>query len=88
MSTQAAHPRRHHAAHALTVVVATLLLAAPARAQDDEGPIPEARYIGFGTDNKQVVGSGSTAGAYFAMTFGALLCIGVLFKNARRTHLD
>jgi hypothetical protein len=63
------------------------LLAMPAAARaDDEGPPPhDARLDGYTQD---VTIKGGVAGTYLALIVIAGLPIGVMFMDAKRSHLD
>ncbi len=71
-------------------LVLAFACAAPALAaktpEDEEADKWEARYEGYPT-NVRLEKSG-TAMAWFLFAFLGLMGIAVLFKNARRTHLD
>lgn len=54
------------------------------RAGDKE--IVDIRLEGYATD--VTLPAGTTAMTWLLLVFLTLLCIGALFKNARRTHLD
>jgi hypothetical protein len=73
-----------------TLLAALLLSAAPsiARAADEEVK-PEARELGYTRDvGLPKAERGSAALSYFILIGTTLLAVGVLFKNANRTHLD
>lgn len=64
-----------------------LLSPAIARAEDEEKP--DAREVGFTKDVALPKGERSGAAlSYFILIGTTLLAVGVLFKNANRTHLD
>lgn len=77
----------------------SLLVATPsARAQDDEEsarPVVDARLEGLtNSDQRDTVdvtkqlGAGGTGGYWVLFLFLAALTAGVLFKDAKRSHLD
>jgi hypothetical protein len=69
----------------LVLVCAVALPVGPAaRAQDDEGP-PNAKLQGYDKEYEPQQGASLT---YLLLIFIFLLTVGVMFKNARRTHLD
>ncbi len=70
-----------------------IALSSAAMAQDEEEDRPDARTEGYLTvDNKvqQVVlkDGGGHATTWFILAGLGLLGLGVMFKTARRTHLD
>jgi len=73
-------------------VLAGLPTSASARAPEVEREIVDARLEGFGeVDGKPLVVSlepGSTALSWFLLSFLAVLSLSVMFKHAKRTHLD
>ena len=75
---------------AASLCAATVLLSTThARADDDE--VPDARTAGYSNANSQapdVSMKSSSAASFAAFAFLAVLCVGFLFKNANRTHLD
>jgi hypothetical protein len=81
---------------ALLLCVMTLFIAAaPVRAQDDEEQLPDARVEGYVLSDGKV-GSGqldpkdarSNATVWFILSGVGVIGLGVMFKNAKRTHLD
>ncbi len=69
-------------------IAGVLMLASPmpAAAQDDEeSDIVDARLEGYG---KSVTLEGSTALIWVLLLILGIVCIGPLFMNAKRTHLD
>jgi hypothetical protein len=64
------------------------VLSAPAAAlaQDDEKPIYDARLEGY--EGSMTLDSGGTGLTWLLLMVLAALCLGVLFKNAGRSHLD
>ena len=69
---------------------AVLASTSVARADDDE--VPDARTAGYVTPgNNQapdVSQKGTSAASYAALVFLAAITVGVMFKNANRSHLD
>ena len=64
-----------------------LILAAPAIAlADDSTPQPDARLLGYKGNVALTVGG--TELAWFALIGLGIVCVGVLFLSAKRTHLD
>jgi hypothetical protein len=78
--------------HRIIMVVVTLAvllgspMAALARQQEDAPEILDARLEGF--SKSVTLSSHSTALVWFAFLVLAFIALVVLFKNARRTHLD
>ena len=75
----------------LSLYVTLAILLAPvivlARSTEDEETVKlEARLEGY-TNNVRLT-SGSTALTWLMMGFLSAIAIAVLFKNAKRTHLD
>jgi hypothetical protein len=64
------------------------LLSCPASllAQDAEDKIYDARLEGYGSS--MTLPSSSTALMWLLLFVLAAMCVGVMFKNAKRTHLD
>ena len=63
-----------------------LLTPMVALAQEEEKYQPDARLQGY---SMQVsTGGGTTALTWLLLVFLGVLCFSVLFKNAKRTHLD
>ncbi len=66
-------------------------LAAPVSAQDDDEARPDARLEGYVVEGKiQAVAlpPSGTAGTWAIFVVLSVLCIGVMFKSGKRTHLD
>jgi hypothetical protein len=57
-------------------------------ASDDEGPKPDARLEGYGSTVTLPAGTSGTSLLWIVFIILGILCISVLFKNAKRTHLD
>lgn len=72
------------------VLAATAMLTlTPATTFADEEAKPDAREIGFGKEIALPQAErGGAALSYFILIGTTLLAVGVLFKNANRTHLD
>ncbi len=60
--------------------------AALARQQEDDKEIFDARYESYPVEVN--VKSPGSAGAYFLLALLGVLSVGVMFKDARRSHLD
>lgn len=71
----------------LAGILLTLLTisASPALAQED-APLPEARLQGY-TTNVELEKKG-TAVSWMITLVMAAACVGVMFKSAKRSHLD
>jgi hypothetical protein len=69
----------------MLMAVAALLTPGVALAQD-EAVKNDARLEGYAT--KVTVDSDSTALSWLLLVFLAMVALGVMFKNAKRTHLD
>ena len=69
----------------LLTTAVTLLAPAVAVAQE-EAVKNDARLEGYAT--KVTVDSDSTALSWLLLVFLAMVALGVMFKNAKRTHLD
>jgi hypothetical protein len=54
---------------------------------DDQTPVIDGRLQGYGTQ-PVVLDAGGTALTYLLLVGLGVLCIGVMLKNAKRTHLD
>lgn len=69
------------------VLAAMVFLTAPgmAMAQDEEKP--DARMEGY-AENVKLAEPGSTALTWLLLVGLGVICFGVLFKDAKRTHLD
>lgn len=68
------------------VLAACVLAPGAALAQDDEDIAHDARLDGYATN--VLVESDSTALSWLLLVFLAAVAIGVMFMNAKRTHLD
>jgi hypothetical protein len=74
----------------LTILLAAMTLALPLcsalAAADDEGVRPNVKLEGY----PRVVKSedSSTALTYILLIFIAGVCVAIMFKDAKRTHLD
>jgi len=68
------------------IVAAAALLPAAALAQE-ESPKNDARLEGYEA-RVQVESGDSTALTWLLLVFLAMVAMGVMFKNAKRTHLD
>jgi hypothetical protein len=71
----------------LFVCLAMIVLAAPIKVLADDTPeVYDARIQGY-TQNVQL-DTGSSALTWLLLIALGVLCLGVLFKDAKRTHLD
>lgn len=70
---------------ACMAVVLTLGTPGMATAQEEEEKIVDARLEGY---SKSVTVGGSTALMWVLLLVLGIVCIGPLFMNAKRTHLD
>jgi len=73
----------------------TLTSSALARVDEDEGPPPDARTEGYKIEGKQgppapllISPASGTAGTWALTVILGVVCIGVMFKNGKRSHLD
>ncbi len=66
--------------------LAILVLAASSMARAEVESAIDARKVGY--PDSYVTESPSTASAWIALVGLGLVCIGPLFLNAHRTHLD
>jgi len=75
-----------------TCVIALSPMISHARSQEPEREIVDARLEGYGESTGQPLNvslePGSTALSWFLFSFLAVVALSVMFKNARRTHLD
>jgi hypothetical protein len=71
---------------ALALSLAAAVLPSSALAQD-EAPKNDARLEGYEA-RVQVESGDSTALTWLLLVFLAMVAMGVMFKNAKRTHLD
>lgn len=71
----------------LPLLAALLLTIAPAtaRAQDDEDVFPDARLSGYA---EEVAIEGGSVTTWFLFIGLAIVGLGVMFKDAKRSHLD
>ena len=65
--------------------VVTVISPAMALAQDDDRPIVDARLEGYPSN---VSLEGSTALMWVLLLILGIICVGPLFMNSKRTHLD
>ena len=63
-----------------------LLAATAAHAQEDEAVKPNPKIEGY--EQKVRVEEASTTFTWVLLIFLGVICVGVMFKNAKRTHLD
>jgi hypothetical protein len=70
----------------LLAVVGIVICPASLFAQDEESKIYDARLEGYGSN--VTLENSSTALMWLLLFVLAAMCVGVMFKNARRTHLD
>lgn len=74
----------------LVIALLSILFVMPsvtmAARQQEQQEVYDARYEGYAADVN--VKSPGTGGAYFLMALLGVICVGVMFKDARRTHLD
>ena len=77
---------KQHALALFCTWVIPLLMPALALAQDEDKPKVDARLEGYSTP--VVIGDGTTALTWLLLFFLGVICFAVLFKNAKRTHLD
>ena len=88
MMTRTRNALKHHAIRLFcAATLSTTLLVAPAVSTlaADEEKIPDARLEGFGRNVKV---EGGTTGTWVLFVVLSVVCMSVLFKNAKRTHLD
>lgn len=71
---------------AAVLISGVLALPATARAADEEEVLHDARTEGY--PGKVQIDKGSTALVWLAFIGLSLVSLGVLFKDAKRTHLD
>jgi len=83
MPTGPTHRRPFHMM-ILLIVMFTLSLPTLVMAQDDETP-GDARLENY---SQNVSIEGSTALSWILLMFLGVIGLGVMFKNAQRTHLD
>jgi hypothetical protein len=58
-----------------------------AASDEDESPV-DARLLGYQNGSAALKDAGGTALTWLLLFFLAAICIGVLFTNPKRTHLD
>lgn len=71
----------------LALAIACLLFAPLPSFGQDEAPREDVRLEGYGATNVKLPPQGSAL-TWFLMLALAGVCIGVMFKNAQRSHLD
>jgi len=69
----------------LVGLIALMPLMARASSSDDEGPVQDARLQGYPSPVFNEGGSGTTYLFFVVLT---LITAGVMFMNAKRSHLD
>lgn len=69
------------------VALGVLFWPMQALAQED-APVPEARLEGYGSSVAVKLEPSSSALTWFIMLALAGVCVAVMFKNAKRSHLD
>ncbi len=72
-----------------TAVAVSMLAATPGvsrASSDEEAPSHDARMDGY--KEKVATDAGGTALTYICLGLMGVLCMGVLFINGKRTHLD
>jgi len=86
---------KHSLRSSLALVTLLAVVASPARGDEEEiGDKPDARLMGYtavpGSKSGTAVleTSASTALTYIMFFMLAGLCVGVMFKNPKRSHLD
>ena len=85
MNRMKAHNAKTRVAALCLTLAGTLFAPAAAHAQDD-GPKNDGRLDGYG--QKVLVDNDSTALMWLLAVFLGVLCLGPMFKDAKRTHLD
>jgi hypothetical protein len=70
----------------VAVVLVWTMLSAPVLAADAEDKVVDARLEGYG--RSVTLDGGSTALTWMLLILLGALCVGVMFKNANRSHLD
>jgi hypothetical protein len=85
---------RHRVLALVLGILAVGSIAAPARADDEAPKVYDGRLEaiqnpgGNGGPRNVTLQSGGTSLTYFLLVGCSVICIGVMFKNAKRTHLD
>jgi hypothetical protein len=79
--------RTRRALLAWPVAAAAAVLPASAALAQEEAPKNDARLEGYEA-RVQVESGDSTALMWLLLVFLAMVAMGVMFKNAKRTHLD
>lgn len=74
------------AGFALLAMLATPLAALAQRQGEEERELVDARLEGYATN--VTLDSGSTGLTWVMFIILAVICLGGLFKDAKRTHLD
>ena len=88
MSYMTATLREFRSGIAATLLAATLCFACPLRAAaaDADAPLPDARLDGYST--QVAINAGGTGGTITFFIILAAITAGVMFMNAKRSHLD
>ena len=85
------HRSTRHFAVACLISLAASGVCTPAIAQDDEPKMVDARLEGYGTRDKPVVVAlqqGNTSLTWVLLVILGSMAVGVMFKHAKRSHLD
>lgn len=75
----------HRTTRFVVVALAALACTANIAAAQEDDEIPQLRYVGYETEVRT---GGNATVTYFAFVGLAILALGVMFKNSKRTHLD
>jgi hypothetical protein len=74
------------------VLALTLALSAPtvsfASTSDEEAPSHDARLDGYKDGNMALKDASGTGLTWLLLVVLAAMCVGVMFINSKRTHLD